>query len=259
MIKERIYSIIQTLLIGVFIYAAINIGGIISNYNEGDKIYYESQEKYFVSEQEDGDKSNENQKYTLDIAQLKKINPDIIAWIYINDTKVSYPLLQCDNNEKYLKQTYNNIKSDFGSIFVDFRNSSDMSDRNSIIYGHNTKNGSMFGSLKKYKDVNYFKQHPKIYIVYADKTYEYEIFSVYTTLTSGPAYINIFTNDDDFKNFLSAITELSVITTGIKPTANDKVITLSTCTSRAQDERFVVHARLANIIQNETPVTIDKP
>lgn len=262
MIKERLYAIIQTILIGVFIYAAINIFGIANNYNKGDKIYTESQEKYFVIEQETddktSDKTDENQKYILDLAQLKEINPDIVAWIYIDDTKVSYPLLQCDNNDKYLKQTYNNIKSDFGSIFIDFRNSADMSDRHSIIYGHNTKNGSMFGSLKKYKDANYFKQHPKISIIYAEKTYEYEIFSVYTTLVSGPAYINNFNNDDEFISFINATAKLSVIDTGIKPNIQDKIITLSTCTSRSPDERFVVHARLASIIQNENSIEVDK-
>ena len=258
MVKERLYAIIQTILIGIFIYAAINILGIMNNYNKGDKIYSKPQEKYFVIEQADNDKSNENEKYTLDLAQLKEINPDIVAWIYIADTKISYPLLQCDNNDKYLKQTYNNIKSDFGSIFIDFRNSVDMSDRNSIIYGHNTKNGSMFGSLKKYKDANYFKQHPKISIIYAEKTYEYEIFSVYTTLVSGPAYVNNFNNDDEFKSFISATRGLSVIDTGITPNIQDKIITLSTCTSRSPDERFVVHARLAGITQNNNPIEFDK-
>ncbi len=257
LVKVRIYSIIQTVLIGVFIYSTINIINIAIHYYQGNKIYNESQEKYF-SINHNNDKEDNNDKYEVEIEQLKKINPDIVAWFYIKDTNVSYPLLQYTNNEKYLKKTYDNRTSNFGSIFIDFRNSSNLSDRNSIIYGHNTKNGSMFGSLKKYKDYLYLKKHSNIYIVYKDKTFEYEIFSVYTTLVSGPAYINSFSNNDEFENFLTAITSLSIVDTGIKPTVNDKIITLSTCTSRAEDERFVVHARLSNVLTNDTNSIIDK-
>lgn len=256
--KGRIIAIIETLLIGVFIWAAVNLADILINYWDGDKIYSQA-EQYFTYEEPDKDKGEkETSKYTVDINGLSKINPDIVAWIYIKDTKVSYPLLHCKDNEKYLKRTFNNKKSDFGSIFIDFRNSKDLTDRYSLIYGHNTKNGSMFGSLKKYKDINYYKEHPKILIIYADKLYEYEIFSAYTTLTDSPAYNFFYTTDSEYQAFLDKLAGFSVIDTGISPTAKDKVITLSTCTSRAENERFVVHARLADITENYIPITVDK-
>jgi sortase B len=256
LIKDRIYSIIQTILIGLFAYATINIIGIAIHYNEGNKIYDESQEKYFSVRQKNTRDSN-SEKFEVDIEQLQKINPSIVGWIYIKDSNVSYPLLHHTDNEKYLKKTYDNRTSNFGSIFIDFRNDPNLFDSNSIIYGHNTKNGSMFGSLKKYKDSNYFYSHPKIHIIYGDKVFEYEIFSVYTTLDSGPAYVIDFSNDDEFQNFLTAITSLSVIKTDIKPDVGDKIITLSTCTSRTEDERFVVHASLANVITYDENLTIE--
>ena len=255
--QGRILAIVETLLIGVFIFAAANLGDIMANYHKGDQIYSES-EQYFKYEDDKQEDGQAIEKYTIDINSLQKINPDIFAWIYIKDTKVSYPVLQCDNNEKYLKRTYNNLKSDFGSIFLDYRNSRNLDDRYPFIYGHNTKNGSMFGSLKKYKDIGYYKEHPTISLVLEDKTYIYEIFSAYTTEVDSPTYSFTYTDDNEYQTFLNKITDFSVIDTKVKPTAMDKVITLSTCTSRTETERFVVHAKLISITPNEAPVTIDK-
>ncbi|MEG1179742.1 MAG: class B sortase [Oscillospiraceae bacterium] len=255
--KSRLISIIETLLIGVFIFSIANLADIFGSYKKGDDIYSESKQ-FFTYHEKGKDNGNNSETYTIDINGLQKINPDIIAWIYIKDTKVSYPLLQSTTNEEYLKKTFNNKTSDFGSIFVDYRNASQLTDRYSLIYGHNTKNGSMFGSLKKYKDVNYYNQHPQISIIYADKIYQYEIFSAYTTYTDSPAYNFIYTGDGEYKIFLDKISGLSEIKTNIPTTVSDRIITLSTCTSRTENERFVVHARLASVTQNNTPITIDK-
>lgn len=255
LIKDRIYSIVQTILIGLFAYAVINIIGIAIHYNEGNKIYSDSQEKYFFVNPKQTD--DETEKYEVDIENLQKINPDVVGWIYIKNSNVSYPLIHYTDNEKYLKKTYDNHSSSFGSIFIDYRNDPNLLDRNSIIYGHNTKNGSMFGSLKKYKDASFLNDHSKINIIYKDAVFEYEVFSIYTTLDTGPAYIIDFLSDNEFKNFLTAITSLSDVQTGIKPDVSDKIITLSTCTSRTQDERFVVHAKLVNITAYDENIKID--
>ncbi|MDD6807077.1 MAG: class B sortase [Oscillospiraceae bacterium] len=244
--KKRIYAILEVLFLFIFVFSAYKIYDIFANYNEGDSIYEDAQDTFISTKPE-----AEETEFSVDFEKLKETNKEILGWIYIPDTPVSYPLLQTDNNQYYLKHTYNHTYSDFGSIFIDTNCSPELTDDNTIIYGHNTKNGSMFGSLKKYKDINYLKEHPNIYIIYEDAKYTYEIISEFTTDTSYKVYSTNFGTRQKFRDWQKEIIGKSVNNTSdITPTGEEKLITLSTCTSRTETERFVVIARLVNIEKN---------
>ena len=212
--KKRLLTILEVLFIALFVFSLFQLIKIGLNYYRGDKIYKEVQTNV---EEASG---QEEYHFEVDLEALQKINPDIVGWIKIPDTPIDYPVLQPDNNQYYLKHTYDNIYSDFGSIFIDCYMS--MDDQNTVIYGHNTRNDSMFGSLKKYKDDDYLASHPYVYLLYGDTEKQYEIVDRRTVEVTDPVYKNKF---DD------------------KELENDKFITLSTCTSRTKTERFVIVAK----------------
>ena len=185
----------------------------------------------------------------VDFASLQKKNPDIIGWIYIPDTVISYPLLQTTDNEKYLHKTYDLQTSIFGSIFMDCQNQADFSDQHTIIYGHNMRNGSMFGSLKKYYDADFFQKHRKIYIYTPKESRVYQIFSCHVAKAGGSVYQTDFTDGKAFLQFAEGLQKSSYYQTQEELEKDSKLITLSTCTG-AEEKRLVLHGiYIGNVVQ----------
>ena len=180
----------------------------------------------------------------MDFTALREVNSDVLGWILIPDTVVSYPLLQGSDNDYYLRRTWKKWSSAVGSIFLEARNSPDLTDFNTIIYGHNMNNGSMFGTLKKYKSQDYFRKHPYVYLTTDAGSARCEIFAAYEVSTDGDTYRLGFADDNDRQAFLDVCCALSVIDTGVTPQVYDRIITLSTCTGRGHATRWVVQARL---------------
>ena len=102
---------------------------------------------------------------SIDLAALQAVNADVLGWLSIPDTAISYPLVQGADNDYYLAHTWNRSSSAVGAIFMDARCASDRSGFNTVIYGHRMNNGSMFASLKYYNDPSYRQAHPRIYLV----------------------------------------------------------------------------------------------
>lgn len=165
----------------------------------------------------------------MDIDALQKINPDVIGWIHIPDTDIDYPLLHGDDNEHYLKHTWNNVLNPAGAIFMEHENAADMSDFNTIIYGHNMRSGSMFGSLKKYAEQAYWEAHPHIYIRCDSGVYRYDIFAAYKVRPATITYAMRIDPPQMREEFISCALDGSQIQTGIRPKQEDKLLTLSTC------------------------------
>lgn len=112
-----------------------------------------------VRKLEKGGDENSDAATTIEFGELQKINPDIVAWIRIDGLGIDYPVVQGEDNEHYLYYTFRGEANVAGSIFLDYRNKADFSDSKIILYGHNMKNGSMFGSLKKYQDESVFREN----------------------------------------------------------------------------------------------------
>ena len=124
----------------------------------------------------------------MDFSALRQQNPDVLGWILIPGTRVSYPVVQGTDNSYYLDHTWRGGKNSVGAIFMECRNSSDLSDFNTIVYGHRMRNGSMFASLKYYESQSYWAQHPCVYITDDRGSYTYEIFAAYEVSTEGETY-----------------------------------------------------------------------
>lgn len=189
----------------------------------------------------------------LDLSAMRKTNPDVLGWILIPDTVVSYPLVQGEDNEHYLSYTWDGKKSKLGSIELECTNSSDLSDFHTIIYGHNLENGQMFSDLPQYQEQDYYETHPYIYIANESGIYRYEIFSFYETTVTDITYLLRFDDEDQQQEFLDYCIGQSAIDTGIEPAPEDQILTLSTCTNVDRSARWVLQARLeGSVIPGET-------
>ena len=184
----------------------------------------------------------------IDLEALRQVNPDVIGWIWIPDTEVNYPVMQGTDNNYYLNYTWDGNKSIMGSIFMEHQNSPELTDFNTMIYGHNMDNGSMFASLRYYSDESYWKTHPYVYLRSDQGVYRYEIFSFYITEVEGNAYGIGFATDRIKTLFLNEICRDSVVKTNIRPENTDRILTLSTCSGIGYSTRWVVHARLPMIL-----------
>lgn len=178
----------------------------------------------------------------MDFSALQEVNDDVLGWILIPWTKISYPVVQGSNNSYYLNHTWRNTSSSVGAIFMDYRCSPDLNDFNTILYGHRMNNGSMFAGLKYYKKKSYYQEHPVIYLTTDRGSFQYEIFSVYEGSPSGESYRLGLKNTASKQAFLDAAVEASLYDTGVTPTVNDYILTLSTCTGNGHSKRLIVHA-----------------
>lgn len=184
---------------------------------------------------------------STDLNALRQVNPDVIGWIRIPNTQVNYPLMQGEDNTFYLENTWEGNPNAYGSIFLESRNSPDMTDFNTIIYGHNMANGSMFGVLSSFGYQWYWTWNPYVYIVTDEGAFRYEIFSSYSAPVDSATYGLSFNQLETREEFIAMALENSQIDTGITPASTDRIITLSTCTGLGYENRRVVHAYLKMI------------
>jgi sortase B len=152
--------------------------------------------------------------------------------------------MQGEDNEHYLHHTWDGIWNYAGSIFMECQNSPTMSDYNTLIYGHNMKNRSMFGELKYYVQEDFWEAHPYIYIVDAAGVRRCDIYATYEAEVTAVTYKRTFEDAAAKQKFINYGARRTVVDTGVVPEADDRVITLSTCTGAGYATRWVVQAVL---------------
>ena len=175
-----------------------------------------------------------------DFGQLHEQNEDIYAWIVVPGTQVDYPLLQSETDNYYLDYNLDHSKGYPGCIYTNQCNRKDFSDYNTVLYGHNMKNLSMFGSLKKYKTEDFYKDHQFFTIYTSECAYRYQIFAYYDVPETDEVYTVGFAPDETFQKFIDKMKQKSYDDTGVNVTKDDHIMTLSTCSTTGK--RFVVHA-----------------
>ncbi len=183
----------------------------------------------------------------IDLEALREVNPDVLGWILIPETKINYPFLQGEDNEYYLHHTWQNHRNYVGSIFLECQNQPDFTDFNTIIYGHNLKNGTMFASVRNYLNQKYYDAHPNVYLVTDQGIFRYDIFSAHMAPVDSLTYGMSMKQENTRQEFLDYVTGESVIETPVIPAVTDQIITLSTCSGRGYTKRWVIHARLEMI------------
>lgn len=196
---------------------------------------------------------------------LKSINEDIKGWIKIKDTVIDYPVLQSakDDPEFYLYRNYKKAKSGFGSIFLDSLCNIENPSKNIIIYGHNMRDGSMFGNLLKYNDLDFYKSRPTIMFDTLFEKGDWKIISIFKTNTlkeQGEVFDFLkidFSDSSDFLNYVYDVKVRSLINTPVDINKDDKLITLYTCSYELKEFRTIVVAR--KVREGESPkVDVEK-
>lgn len=183
----------------------------------------------------------------VDFTELLSKNPDTVGWIKINNTKVNYPIVQTDNNSYYLDHAFNKTKNAGGWIYADYRSTFNNFGKNTIIYGHNLNNKTMFGSLSETTKPNWYKNENNRYIKISTPTANtvWAIFSIYTTEPE-IEYLRTNFEKHSFKDFINKMKSKSIYDFGIDVTEEDKLLTLSTCTAKGT-KRLVVQAKMVTI------------
>lgn len=182
----------------------------------------------------------------IDFNVLKEENNDIVAWLYCEDTPINYPVVQAKNNDYYLRRLINGKWNIAGTLFIDFRNSAKFCDLNTVIYGHNMDNDTMFGSIPDYSKQEYYEKHPEIYLFTPDKNYVIELFAGYVTDVNSKIYDFPF-DEENFSDFVSESINKSGFVSDVVVENNDKIVSLSTCYYTSENSRYVLLGRLKEI------------
>lgn len=185
----------------------------------------------------------------IDLDALREENEEVVGWIHIPGTRINYPIMQGQDNQYYLKHTWNNYPNGAGSIFLEHQNSADLTDFNTVIYGHNMADGSMFAALHSYAYSWFAEKNPYVYVKTDAGVWRYEVFASYNASTEGTTYGLSFNEEQTRQDFLDAALAQSQIRTKVIPEITDRILTLSTCTGGGYDSRRVVLARLKMILE----------
>lgn len=179
----------------------------------------------------------------VDFLELKQKNADTIGWIQVNNTNINYPIVQTTDNDFYLNHSYDKTPNEAGWVFMDFRNNSDFSNKNTIIYAHSRLDKTMFGSLSKVLKSSWYENKDNHIIKISTPTENslWQIFSVYKIEEEAYYITTNFQDENTYLEFLTTLKNRSKYDFHTTLTADDSIITLSTCYS--DTERTVVHAK----------------
>lgn len=253
--------ILEIIFILIFLYALWQLCSIFSDYHKASSEYKQLAQQVVEEIQTDSAKDLEEEQeeekgtsildlpydyevpsYKVDLAAVKAQNPDTIGWIILPDTRINYPIVKSKDNAEYLTTTFEGQAANSGAIFMDMLCSSDFTDENAIIYGHNMKNGSMFRALNNLTDKEYFWRHHIFCIDTGNGFENYEIISCYETVETDLSSWQIsFESKDAYEEWLKTIVKRCNYT--CTPYDADKnTITLSTCRGQSGGPgRFIVH------------------
>ncbi len=241
--KKGLYYGIMAVLIAVFLFSAYQLGSYMLEKYRSDKMM-ESASKFVTAEQdknENGESADAPERVEVNFDELRKLNSDIVGWIYCANTKINYPIVQGQDNEYYLYRLLDGTWNYNGTIFMDYRNSADFSDGNTMIYGHHMKSGAMFAELVEYKKQSFYDEHPYIYITTEEQTYRMDLLAGCIVDSVSDVYT---TEPSD--EMLQSCMDTSTFTPKVSYHGG-KIVTLSTCTYEYDDARYVVLGELVGV------------
>lgn len=256
MSEDRLRLLIKLGLAVVMVVCVVIIGIYYSRLHKAAEVYTQLQEDSVIISAEilsteDGDVRTDMPE--VDFDSLWETNTDICAWIYIPGTKVNYPVLRNAQStdlydDFYLNHTVAGAEGLPGTIYMEPCNMPDFSDRNTVLYGHHMKNGSMFASLDSYQDASFMEENPYVYIVTLQKKMVYRVYGAFVyDDTHLMRYYN-YTSDESYQAYLDSLVDngnaKDVLREDMKLTTQDKVLTLSTCIKNQDEQRLLLVAVL---------------
>jgi len=256
--NRKLRNILIILFAILLLFSAWQLLRMLKEYREGQNSYV-SLEQYITVEEDapslfrpaeiveiGAEETDDTVWPEVDFAKLLEINTDIIGWIYIEGTNISYPVVKSDDNEYYLNHLFDKSRNSSGCIFLDMACASDFSGPHSIIHGHHMKDNSMFASLVDYREQEFYDAHPTALLLTPNSRYKIHLFSGYITDNWSSAWYKEF-SETDYASWLSEIKLKSMFESGSAPKETDRIVTLSTCTYEFDDAKFVVHGFIEEI------------
>ncbi|MGI6014047.1 MAG: class B sortase [Oscillospiraceae bacterium] len=231
---SRIRALIFCLVLPVFLFSAYRI------YQYWDEGHISQQfTETLVNQAVYNPTSAEDIPITVDFDSLQRKYADVVAWLYCEDTPINYPIAQADDNTYYLRRLLDGTENQSGTLFMDSRNQAEFSDWNTVIYGHNMKNGTMFGTLPDYCNQAYYDAYPILYLFTPQQTYCVELIAGYVTASTSEAY-SIPQSQEERDRLLDDARERSTFVSSATIEPDNRVITLSTCSYEYDDARYVL-------------------
>lgn len=262
--KRRLKKWVWTIFIVIFLIIIIlciikllfwnkdnkNTSNTIDNINKNINVNEKEDDENTELIGEEEDKNNDYWYYItfplidVDITKLKKINSDTVGFINVNNTNINYPFVQYKDNDYYLNHSYDKSYNEAGWVFMDYRNNSNLNNKNTILYAHSRLDKTMFGSLSKtlHSSWQTNRDNHIIRLSTEKENTLWQIFSVYKIKEEAYYITTSFSSDNEYQEFLNTIKGRSLYNFNTTLTTSDKVLTLSTCYS--DTERTVVHAKL---------------
>lgn len=243
---KKLRTTLIIILSVIFAVSAFHIIKITHDYKTADKTNIEIREQFVQMIEPTTESTAENEKIQtpicIDFDALKQENNDIIGWIYCPDTPINYPVVKGKDNNQYLRADLKGKYLVSGTIFADYRNNEVGEDKNYIVYGHNMKNSTMFGTLVKYKDQTYYDSHPILYFLTPERNYIIELIAGAVVKRDSDIYQTAPTD-----NTIADIMAKSTFNSAVEIGNGENIITLSTCSYEFNNARYVVIGKLKKI------------
>lgn len=242
--RKNSWRVVFVVSIIVLIAALIGLGAIAFQYISQQRAYDDLEQYASISDAENVSLAD----LTVDWDALRAVNPDIVAWIYIPDSPVNYPVVQGQDNQEYLHKAFDGSTgwlASAGTIFLDSNNASDFSDRNSALYGHHMNDGSMFASLSDWQNNDEFNSHRDIYLLTPQGNYRLKTFAMVKTTGTDALVQTTFSSEESYRSYIQDKLDRSVVTQeGDVLGASDitQSMLFSTCEYSQADGRAVLFA-----------------
>ena len=184
----------------------------------------------------------------VDFQALKRVNDDVVGWIYCEGTQINYPVLQGETNDTYIRTLYTLEGHPSGSIFVDAGNLPEFQDNNTIIYGHHMADGAMFGTLENWHEQEYFDEHPCMWLLTPEQDYRVDLFSAYLVSATHDTYTIFRGSGTRLTDYLQRVVNDSAVKANVELDPEGHYVLLSTCAYTVYDDaRTVIHGLLVPV------------
>jgi len=182
----------------------------------------------------------------VDFEALRESYPGMVGWIKLDGTQIDYPVMHTENNWYYLGHLPDGTSHRSGSVFLDYRNSADFSDKSMLIYGHYSRTHDMFGALEDYRKKGFYEEHPVIYLYTPERDYEMVLIAGYLVDSGVGAEIPplSFRDDDAFISHIEKIKRLSFFASDVEVGPDDRIISLATCAYDFTNARLIIVGKL---------------
>ena len=248
-IRRGAENVIMVCLAAIVVISGWKIYTIMREYHKGQQVYKK------ISEQ-----TAEN-GFTGDIDwdKLRKINPEVVGWLYYEDTVIDYPVVKGQDNDRYLYTMFDGSVGGFGTLFADAATEAPFRQFNTIVYGHHMRDGSMFAPLKRLKDSSYAGEHPQLELITPEGKFHLLIWAFLNQPADSQIYMTNIHDKEERAAYLELIRDLADYTTDVEVGVEDRLVILSTCAYEYQDARYMVVGKMVPWDGQKINMSYDEP